>query len=224
MYVELCRGMKLVPRWKGERASPWPRRSLDAAAARPLCAPHQPAGRSLPDVGLAPRRRWRKVRAPWKHGCGQRPPGVTPGKVQQKTNRHPASLGPWAARVKRCGKSAPRDRQRKRHGKPHREQDQIGMAGSGGNAGSKPASRPAIRVGCSRRPAMAAPDEWPSRSFRAPDRTRLTGRLVTSNQAKRPACDAGLFQFLVSRSRWFNPPGCRRWRAPSRPRPPHARR
>ena len=32
------------------------------------------------------------------------------------------------ARVKRWGKSPPRDRQRKRHGKPHREQDQIGAA------------------------------------------------------------------------------------------------
>ncbi len=32
------------------------------------------------------------------------------------------------ARVKRCGKSAPRDRQRKRHGKPHQEQNQIGVA------------------------------------------------------------------------------------------------
>ena len=32
------------------------------------------------------------------------------------------------ARVKRCGKSAPRLRQRRRHGKPHREQDRIGAA------------------------------------------------------------------------------------------------
>ena len=30
------------------------------------------------------------------------------------------------ARVKRCGKSAPRTRQRGRHGKPHQEQDRIG--------------------------------------------------------------------------------------------------
>jgi hypothetical protein len=34
-----------------------------------------------------------------------------------------------AARVKRCGKSAPRRRQRRRQGKPHREQDQVGAAG-----------------------------------------------------------------------------------------------
>jgi hypothetical protein len=33
-----------------------------------------------------------------------------------------------AARVKRCGKSAPRCRQRQRHGKPHREQNRIGTA------------------------------------------------------------------------------------------------
>jgi len=37
-----------------------------------------------------------------------------------------------AARVKRCGKSAPRCRQRQRQGKPHREQDQVGAAGSSG--------------------------------------------------------------------------------------------
>src|ERR1700739_3190999 len=35
-----------------------------------------------------------------------------------------------AARVKWCGKSAPRRRQRRRQGKPHREQDQIGEAGT----------------------------------------------------------------------------------------------
>src|SRR5207302_6932114 len=41
------------------------------------------------------------------------------------------------ARVKRCGKSAPRRRQRRRQGKPHREQDQVGAAGIPvrGNAG-----------------------------------------------------------------------------------------
>ena len=32
--------------------------------------------------------------------------------------------------MKRCGKSAPRRRQRRRHGKPHREQDQVGAAGA----------------------------------------------------------------------------------------------
>jgi len=39
----------------------------------------------------------------------------------------PASAA--GARVKGCGKSAPRPRQRGWHGKPHREQDRIGAAG-----------------------------------------------------------------------------------------------
>jgi hypothetical protein len=39
-----------------------------------------------------------------------------------------AGIRDEAVRVKRCGKSAPRIRQRSRHGKPHREQDRIGMA------------------------------------------------------------------------------------------------
>src|SRR5690606_4485365 len=34
------------------------------------------------------------------------------------------------------------------------------------------------RVGCSRRPAMGVPDEWPSRRGNPSDRTRLTGRLT----------------------------------------------
>jgi hypothetical protein len=41
-----------------------------------------------------------------------------------------ATCGEGAVRVKRCGKSAPRLRQRRRHGKPHREQDRIGTARS----------------------------------------------------------------------------------------------
>ena len=39
-----------------------------------------------------------------------------------------ARKGGRRVRVKRCGKSAPRFRQRERHGKPHREQDRIGAA------------------------------------------------------------------------------------------------
>jgi hypothetical protein len=35
-----------------------------------------------------------------------------------------------AARVKRCGKSAPREAQATRHGKPHRVQGQIGNPGA----------------------------------------------------------------------------------------------
>ena len=71
----------------------------------------------------------------------------------------------WAARVKWCGKSAPRRRQRRRQGKPHREQDQVGAAGGAcptraGAAGR--ACRAAARVGRARRSATNVPDEWPS--------------------------------------------------------------
>jgi len=54
-------------------------------------------------------------------GCGLRDSATE--------NRPPRLRSVLAAvRVKRCGKSAPRCRQRQRHGKPHREQDRIGMA------------------------------------------------------------------------------------------------
>jgi hypothetical protein len=63
------------------------------------------------------------------------------------------------ARVKRCGKSAPHPRQRGRHGKPHREQDQIGAA----RGLRLPAGfRAAARVGRARRRATGVPEEWPS--------------------------------------------------------------
>ncbi len=71
-----------------------------------------------------------------------------------------------AVRVKRCGKSAPRVRQRKRHGKPHREQDRIGTAT---RIVRRKAITPqgdvrlAVRVGCSRQRANVVPEEWPSR-------------------------------------------------------------
>ena len=42
-------------------------------------------------------------------------------------SKPPLCLG-TGVRVKGCGKSAPRTRQRGRHGKPHREQGQIGAA------------------------------------------------------------------------------------------------
>src|SRR5947209_19067302 len=41
------------------------------------------------------------------------------------------AFGLRRVRVKRCGKSAPRLRQRSRHGKPHREQNRIGTANAG---------------------------------------------------------------------------------------------
>ena len=61
--------------------------------------------------------------------------------------------------MKGCGKSAPRTWQQGRHGKPHREQDQIGMT----RRFASRFSRPVIRVGCSRTPVTAPIEEWPSR-------------------------------------------------------------
>src|ERR1700731_3300323 len=72
-------------------------------------------------------------------------------------NRPPSGPDPprqAAARVKRCGKSAPHVRQRTLHGKPHREQDQIGTAFA--------CFRAAVRVGRARRPVTGVPEEWPS--------------------------------------------------------------
>jgi len=49
------------------------------------------------------------------------------GKCHRKLNRRRRKL---VARVKRCGKSAPREAQATRHGKPHRVQGQIGNRGA----------------------------------------------------------------------------------------------
>src|SRR4051812_40863108 len=73
-------------------------------------------------------------------------------------NRPPVQLA-GQARVKRWGKSPPRERQRKRHGKPHREQDQIGAAR---RATGKRCFRAAARVGRARRSVTGVPEEWPS--------------------------------------------------------------
>ncbi len=91
---------------------------------------------------------WRKVRAPREYGAGQRPAGVKPqGQCHRKQTatawKHPE------ARVKGWGKSPPHPRQRGWHGKPHREQGRIGVAGSaargsprGADAGAFPPRRP----------------------------------------------------------------------------------
>ena len=92
-------------------------------------------------------------------------------------NRPPRGVALSAARVKRCGKSAPRDRQRKRHGKPHREQDQIGAAALPATA-SQTHFRVAARVGRVRRPVTGVPDEWSSPMGNHGNRTRLTGHLA----------------------------------------------
>ena len=91
--------------------------------------------------------------------------GRPQGKCHRKQTAPPAlrlSMSPRSmtgrsaggVRVKGCGKSAPRPRQRGRHGKPHREQNRIGVAG---RSRPGPVSRSAI-----------------ARAYR----TRLTGRLT----------------------------------------------
>ncbi len=85
------------------------------------------------------------------------------GRPQGKCHRKQTAFGSPEVRVKGCGKSAPRGRRRSWQGKPHREQDQIGVAGRARKRGARSVIRPATRVGCLRRPAMGAPDEWPSR-------------------------------------------------------------
>ena len=84
------------------------------------------------------------------------------------------------ARVKGCGKSAPRGRQRRRHGKPRQEQNRIGATRFAFGRSGALSVDPVARVGCLRRPATGVPEEWPSRRGDKPRpyRTRLTGRLA----------------------------------------------
>jgi hypothetical protein len=72
-----------------------------------------------------------------------------------------ALRGHGAVRVKRWGKSPPRKRQRKRHGKPRREQDRIGTPRRGKPRQAIPAV--SVRVGCMRTAATPSQDEWPPR-------------------------------------------------------------
>jgi len=77
---------------------------------------------------------------------------VTPGggdPRESATESKPPGSG--RVRVKGCGKSAPRGRQRSWHGKPHREQDRIGAGRPVGNHG--PTGVSACRPGWSREAA-----------------------------------------------------------------------
>ena len=152
--------------------------ALDAQRPWALIQHCQLAGRPLPDCGrLWPiqanpveespgsmETRWRLTAAggdPRESATESKPPAGFAGQV----------------RVKGCGKSAPRGRRRSRQGKPHREQDQIGVAGRARKRGARSVFRPATRVGCLRRLAMGVPDEWPSRR----------GKPSRQNPAYRPA-------------------------------------
>ena len=113
--------------------------------------------------------------------------GQPQGQCHRKRTARRSSEGKRSgARVKRCGKSAPRVRQRIRHGKPHREQDRIGTAtrrSSRKRKRRKSDVRLVVRVGCSRQRGNVVPEEWPSRIVRiqraVPYRTRLTGWLMS---------------------------------------------
>ena len=75
------------------------------------------------------------------------------------------------SKVKRWGKSPPREWQHKRHGKPHQEQCQIGVPCSNARVfeprGPGLAARGAL--------VTAHPDEWSPKGVRALDRIRLIG-------------------------------------------------
>ena len=99
-----------------------------------------------------------------------------------------------SVRMKGCGKSAPQHRQRRWHGKPHREQDHVGTAGTmhcfcvaGVRAGFR-VSRPGRSreaVGNNRPRGMAINGEATRRN-----RTRLTDYLIlyTLQIGTRPRC------------------------------------
>ena len=99
---------------------------------------------------------------------------------ESATESKPPDRASHQERVKGCGKSAPVLQQCGTHGKPHREQNLIGMVGRMLRHCRQAGFRATIRVGCRRRPATGVPDEWPSSAVRRMDRTRLTGHLVLS--------------------------------------------
>ena len=59
------------------------------------------------------------------------PGNARPGKPEGKRHRKQTAPERSVVKVKRWGKSPPRDGQPDRHGKPHREQCQIGTARGG---------------------------------------------------------------------------------------------
>ncbi len=111
-------------------------------------------------------------------------------------NKPPTSCEPnlgktWAARVKRCGKSAPRPWQQGWQGKPHREQDRIGTAGRAVTRRVRGHSRPAVRVGRVRRAATRVPEEWLPLAARQgqnpayrPSGRRAAGGLIAARHKK----------------------------------------
>ncbi len=113
----------------------------------------------------------RKVRTPLGQRCR-----VTPGRGNSResaTENRP----PNRVRVKRWGKGPPRFRQRKWHGKPHREQCRIGFVRG---ATAFLVRKVTNRVGSNIAAAMRRADEWPSKGSNPLDRIRLTGHPRTA--------------------------------------------
>lgn len=90
------------------------------------------------------------------------PDNVRRGRPQGKCHRKQTARSSDRVRVKGWGKSPPRLWKQRRHGKPHREQNRIGMTRSA--KAFQPVSGPVIRVGCMRRRVSVVPDEWLPRS------------------------------------------------------------
>ncbi len=153
--------------------------------------------------GAAPKRAMEEspgstgIRCRLTAGGGDPRESATENKPPAKRNPRGLHLEPLGddarrARVKRCGKSAPRLRQRRRQGKPHREQDRIGVAevpGSSRTSGTFPSRHPGWSRearGNARPRGMVVPR--PLQAFGsgvAADRTRLTGRLAVFFAARR---------------------------------------
>ena len=82
------------------------------------------------------------------------PDNIRRGRPQGQCHRKRTARAPARARVKRCGKSAPRDRQRERQGKPHREQNRIGATRASCSGPSSAPSPGLVARGGRRRPSQ----------------------------------------------------------------------
>ncbi len=166
-----------------EPLGPWrPWRLAGRGAIRSLTDASGPAACYFPGCrsGSGERWRWklqrgRKVRAPQGRVLAN---GQSGDPKESATESRPPKAREGLARVKRCGKSAPRRQRCRRHGKPHLEQEQIGeLAGQpapGGPSGAPGYAR-------SRPRATAALEECSPPSDG--NRTRLTIRSGISQVA-----------------------------------------
>lgn len=95
------------------------------------------------------------------------PGNARAGKPDGKRHRKQTAPVSAGVRVKRWGKSPPRDWQQDRHGKPHREQRRIGIVCCAACGDGRGASPRAIRVGGWTLRAIAGREEWSSTGARA---------------------------------------------------------